>query len=114
MVLIRPSCCFCSLSLAVKLLHKSAGLDLAQQPRVDKVFRVSAFGARVGLTDLGDAKLHVFGIRIRKSLEGVGVDPLSLRARRAVCALSIFSDDVHRKVWIGLESMHRFDVGLEE
>ena len=101
-------------SVAIKLLYKAACLDLLQQPWIDEILRVCAFGARVCLAHLRNAEFHVFDVWIGNALECVGIDSLGFLEHRSIRGLSVFSDNVHREGRIRLESMDRFNVRLEE
>src|SRR5499426_3231893 len=100
--------------LAVEPLHKSTGFDLAKQPRVNEVFRVGTFGPRIGFGDLSYSELHVFDVRIRNSFECRGINPLRFLKHRPVGGTRVFSNNTHRKIWIGLEPMYCLDMGLEK
>src|SRR5713101_5904095 len=85
------------LCLSIQPLYKSTGLDLAQQPAIDEVFRIGAFGSRICLGDLSYSELHILDVRIGNSFECRGINPLRLFEHRPVGSTGIFSNDVHRK-----------------
>src|SRR4029077_7516219 len=100
--------------LSIEPFDESTGFDLAKQPRVNEVLRIGSSGLRIGLGDLSYAELHVFDTRMRNSFECRGINPLRLLKHRPVGGTGVFSDNDHGKISIGLEPMHRLDMGLEK